>query len=67
MTIPNTTTETGGVDSENLATYLRLPMVFACGGSWVAPRAAIAGADFDEIERRVTAAVETVRRARIET
>jgi len=55
---------TGGIDSDNLAAYLRLPMVSACGGSWVAPRALIANGDFDEIERLAAAAVETVRQAR---
>ena len=55
---------TGGIDSDNLAAYLRLPMVSACGGSWVAPRALIANGDFDEIERLAAVAVETVRQAR---
>jgi 2-dehydro-3-deoxyphosphogluconate aldolase/(4S)-4-hydroxy-2-oxoglutarate aldolase len=55
---------TGGITSNNLADYLRLPMVRACGASWVAPRASITAGDFAEIERRAAAAVEVVQRAR---
>ncbi len=29
---------TGGIDLENLASYLAFPWVTACGGSWLAPR-----------------------------
>ena len=57
---------TGGIDSDNLAAYLRLPMVSACGGSWVAPRASIASGDFGEIERMAAAAVDLVCRVRAE-
>lgn len=57
---------TGGIDSGNLAAYLRLAMVAACGGSWVAPRTSIAAGDFDEIERLAAAAADLVRRARAE-
>jgi len=57
---------TGGIDSDNLAAYLRLPMVSACGGSWVAPRASIAAGDFGEIERLAAATVDIVRQARAE-
>lgn len=55
---------TGGISIDNLADYLRLPTVPACGGSWVAPRASIEAAAYDEIERRASSAVEVVRRAR---
>lgn len=57
---------TGGIDSDNLAAYLRLATVAACGGSWVAPRTSIATGDFGEIERLAAAAVDIVRRARAE-
>ncbi len=57
---------TGGIDSDNLAAYLRLPMVSACGASWVAPRSLIANGDFGEIEHLAAAAVEVVRQARDE-
>ena len=36
-------------------------MVAACGGSWVAPKEAIANGDFDHIERLASAAMEIVR------
>lgn len=57
---------TGGISSDNLAAYLRLPNVAACGASWVAPRTSIATGDFGEIERLAAAAAEIVRRARAE-
>lgn len=57
---------TGGIGSDNLAAYLRLPNVAACGASWVAPRTSIATGDFGEIERLAAAAAEIVRRARAE-
>jgi 2-dehydro-3-deoxyphosphogluconate aldolase/(4S)-4-hydroxy-2-oxoglutarate aldolase len=40
---------TGGIDMSNASAYLALPNVFAVGGSWVAPREALASADFDRI------------------
>lgn len=57
---------TGGISSDNLAAYLRLPTVTACGASWVAPRRSIAAGQFGEIERLATAAAEIVRRVRAE-
>lgn len=58
---------TGGIDSDNLGAYLRLPNVSACGGSWVAPRAAIRDGEFGDIERLAAAAVDIVRGARSRT
>jgi 2-dehydro-3-deoxyphosphogluconate aldolase/(4S)-4-hydroxy-2-oxoglutarate aldolase len=40
---------TGGIDGRNAATYLALPNVVAVGGSWVAPKEAIASGDFIRI------------------
>ena len=40
---------TGGIDSKNIATYLACPNVLAVGGSWVAPKDAIASGDFGRI------------------
>ncbi|MEM6267176.1 MAG: bifunctional 4-hydroxy-2-oxoglutarate aldolase/2-dehydro-3-deoxy-phosphogluconate aldolase [Pseudomonadota bacterium] len=37
---------TGGVSAENLADYLALPNVLACGGSWLTPKEAIAAKDY---------------------
>jgi 2-dehydro-3-deoxyphosphogluconate aldolase/(4S)-4-hydroxy-2-oxoglutarate aldolase len=41
---------TGGINAGNAARYLALPNVVAVGGSWVAPRDAVAAGDF----RRIT-------------
>jgi len=40
---------TGGIDMSNAPAYLALPNVFAVGGSWVAPREALASGDFERI------------------
>jgi 2-dehydro-3-deoxyphosphogluconate aldolase/(4S)-4-hydroxy-2-oxoglutarate aldolase len=42
---------TGGVDGKNAATYLACPNVLAVGGSWVAPKDAIAAADWTRITK----------------
>ena len=41
---------TGGIDGKNAATYLACPNVLAVGGSWVAPKDAIASGDWSRIE-----------------
>src|SRR4051794_37689544 len=40
---------TGGIIPELLPSYLRLPTVIACGGSWVAPRELLVAGRFDAI------------------
>jgi 2-dehydro-3-deoxyphosphogluconate aldolase / (4S)-4-hydroxy-2-oxoglutarate aldolase len=40
---------TGGIDQRNAAAYLALPNVVAVGGSWVAPKDAVAAGDFARI------------------
>jgi len=42
---------TGGIDASNLAAYLGVPSVLACGGSWLCDQALIREGRFDEIER----------------
>ncbi|MEL6199997.1 MAG: bifunctional 4-hydroxy-2-oxoglutarate aldolase/2-dehydro-3-deoxy-phosphogluconate aldolase, partial [Pseudomonadota bacterium] len=42
---------TGGVSAKNLAEYLALDSVIACGGSWLTPTATIAGGDFERVTR----------------
>jgi 2-dehydro-3-deoxyphosphogluconate aldolase/(4S)-4-hydroxy-2-oxoglutarate aldolase len=42
---------TGGVDAQSALAYLALPNVVCVGGSWIAPRAAIAAGDFGKIEQ----------------
>lgn len=55
---------TGGIDATNLASYLRLPSVAACGGSWLAPARLIADGDFGAIGERAAEAVAIARDAR---
>jgi 2-dehydro-3-deoxyphosphogluconate aldolase/(4S)-4-hydroxy-2-oxoglutarate aldolase len=49
---------TGGIKPENLADYLVLPNVLACGGSWLTPEEAIRNGDFDAVRKL---AIEAVR------
>ena len=55
---------TGGVGPENLADYLSIPAVIACGGSWLTPADAIAAGNFDSITKLAAEAVELARSAR---
>lgn len=48
---------TGGVSASNLAQYIALPAVIACGGSWLTPPAAIARGDYAEITRLAREAI----------
>jgi 2-dehydro-3-deoxyphosphogluconate aldolase / (4S)-4-hydroxy-2-oxoglutarate aldolase len=45
---------TGGVTASNAADYLRLPHVFAVGGTWIAPRSDIAQGRWGEIAERAS-------------
>jgi 2-dehydro-3-deoxyphosphogluconate aldolase/(4S)-4-hydroxy-2-oxoglutarate aldolase len=47
---------TGGITPEKLPEYLRLPFVLACGGSWLAPREALAQGDFATLRKRIAEA-----------
>lgn len=51
---------TGGVTLANIADYLALPAVLACGGTWLAPTDLIANGDFDSIAANVRAAVDLI-------
>jgi 2-dehydro-3-deoxyphosphogluconate aldolase/(4S)-4-hydroxy-2-oxoglutarate aldolase len=56
---------TGGISAQNLGDYLKLPIVVACGGSWMAPVDLINQRKFGEIEalaREAVAAVSAVAR-----
>lgn len=55
---------TGGINTTNLAEYLALPNVVACGGSWMASATMIAEGRFAEITRVAAEAQAIVRRAR---
>ena len=50
----------GGVTAESAAEYLADPAVPAVSGSWMAPADLIAAGDFDEIQRRSSAAVASL-------
>jgi len=49
---------TGGVNPDNLVSYLEVPAVLACGGTWICERKLLEDRRFDEIERRAREAVE---------
>jgi 2-dehydro-3-deoxyphosphogluconate aldolase/(4S)-4-hydroxy-2-oxoglutarate aldolase len=49
---------TGGVRPENVSSYLELPSVLACGGTWICEQTLLRERRFDEIERRAREAVE---------
>ncbi|MFA7693643.1 MAG: bifunctional 4-hydroxy-2-oxoglutarate aldolase/2-dehydro-3-deoxy-phosphogluconate aldolase [Candidatus Hydrogenedentes bacterium] len=51
---------TGGVNLENLAQYLQLPNVPACGGTWMFPRAALEARDYGTIAAAVRDTVQRV-------
>lgn len=56
---------TGGISSDNLADYLRLPAVHACGGSWLASEQLIAAGAFDRIVALAAEAARIVEEARL--
>jgi len=55
---------TGGINESNLADYLRLPNVLACGGTWLVAPALLAEERFDRIETLTREAVEIAARVR---
>ncbi len=52
---------TGGITPRNLASYLSLPKVIACGGSWMVSPELITQGSFEEIERLTREALSLVR------
>jgi 2-dehydro-3-deoxyphosphogluconate aldolase / (4S)-4-hydroxy-2-oxoglutarate aldolase len=52
---------TGGINAQNLPDYLKLPIVLACGGSWMAPAELISERKFDAITQLVEQAVSAVK------
>ena len=55
---------TGGINAQNLAEYLKLPVVFACGGSWFVKSNLISAGDFSEITLLTKEAVSIVHQCR---
>lgn len=52
---------TGGISEDNLESYLRLPQVAACGGSWMVATELLAAGKFDEITERTRKALSIVK------
>jgi 2-dehydro-3-deoxyphosphogluconate aldolase/(4S)-4-hydroxy-2-oxoglutarate aldolase len=55
---------TGGVNASNLAAYLALPQVAACGGSWMVAPVLLRDRAFDQVEALTREAVAIVAEAR---
>ena len=53
---------TGGIGADTAPSYLALPNVACIGGSWVAPRDAVAAGDWQKVERLAAAAAGFKRR-----
>ena len=49
---------TGGIDAASLPSYLAVPAVVACGGSWICDPQSIREHDYAGIERRARAAMD---------
>jgi len=56
---------TGGISANNLADYLSLPMVHACGGSFMVKKQLIADGQFETITHLAQTAVDIVKSARL--
>jgi 2-dehydro-3-deoxyphosphogluconate aldolase/(4S)-4-hydroxy-2-oxoglutarate aldolase len=55
---------TGGVSPKNLAEFLSVPAVLACGGSWLTPADQIAAGNYEAITALAAEAIEIARTAR---
>lgn len=55
---------TGGVSAGNLAEFLAVPAVLACGGSWLTPASAIEADDYDQITTLAQEALRIAAQAR---
>ena len=55
---------TGGVSAANLAEFLAVPAVLACGGSWLTPASAIEANDYDQIRTLAQEALQIAAQAR---
>lgn len=55
---------TGGISPTNLAGYLRLPEVIACGGSWLVRPSLLAEGQFDRVEALAREALQIVAEVR---
>ena len=55
---------TGGISTSNLAEYLALPSVLACGGSWLTPATEIDAGNFAAVTRLAKEAIAIANDAR---
>ncbi|MEX0938609.1 MAG: bifunctional 4-hydroxy-2-oxoglutarate aldolase/2-dehydro-3-deoxy-phosphogluconate aldolase [Pirellulales bacterium] len=55
----------GGVNTENTPRYLADPSILAVGGTWIAPRQAIAERDWEGIARRAAEVHQIVQQVRL--
>jgi 2-dehydro-3-deoxyphosphogluconate aldolase/(4S)-4-hydroxy-2-oxoglutarate aldolase len=55
---------TGGVNKDNLESYLKLDVVAAVGGTWFARNEDLAAGRWDDISNRCRAALAVVAKAR---
>jgi 2-dehydro-3-deoxyphosphogluconate aldolase/(4S)-4-hydroxy-2-oxoglutarate aldolase len=55
---------TGGISAKNLAEYLALPSVIACGGSWLTPAEAVGSGDYKRISALAREAIAIAQAAR---
>lgn len=53
---------TGGIGPNNLADYLAIPAVLACGGSWLTPADKIAAGDYEAIAALAVEALDIARK-----
>lgn len=52
---------TGGITKDNIAEFLKVPSVLACGGTWMVKKDLIEACRFEEIDSLVAEAVKIVR------
>jgi len=52
---------TGGINAGNIADYLAVPEIVACGGTWIVPKDALAAGDYATIGRLAKEAAQIVK------
>ena len=52
---------TGGINAGNIGSWLEIPEVSACGGSWICEAPLIEAGDWEEIGRRTREALKGLK------
>ena len=52
---------TSGINTENIGTYLEIPFIAACSGSWIVKESDINAGNFEEIAQKAQEALTLVR------